>query len=260
MVTGAAQGIGYEVAKRLGLEGASVVIADAAETATAEAVQSLQDLGITVLGAIGDLSTPAGAAAAMRRAQDAYGAMDVLVNNVGGTIWAKPFWHYQADEIRAEIDRSLWPTLWCSHAAIEYLRQGDGGAIVNLGSNAASGGVYRIPYAACKGAVVALTESLAIELACLNIRVNCVSPGGTTAPARKTPRESRPYTDQEMEWWMQLAKLVHSEEILGNLATLEEQAAIITFLASAEASHVTGEVVETGRRGIRLAEVLGFVP
>lgn len=260
VVTGAAQGIGYEVAKRLGLEGASVVVADAAADPANEAVQSLLDMGVKAVASVGDLSTAEGAAAAMKSAHDAFGALHVLVNNVGGTIWAKPFWHYQENEIRAEIDRSLWPTLWCCHAAVDYLRQSGGGAIVNIGSNAATGGVYRIPYAACKGAVISLTESLAVELASLNIRVNCVSPGGTAAPQRKTPRESRPFSEQEMQWWMQLGKMVQNEELLAERATVAEQAAVITFMASSEANHITGEVIETGRRGLRVSEVLGFVP
>ena len=196
----------------------------------------------------------------MACAQEAFGGLHVLVNNVGGTIWAKPFWHYTEDEIRAEVDRSLWPTLWCSHAAIGYLRQSRGGAIVNVGSNAATDGVYRIPYSACKGAVVSLTKSMAVELADLDIRVNCVSPGGTSAPERKTPRQARPLDEQDVEWWKQFAQLVQNEELIADRATAEEQAAVIAFLASSEARHITGEIVETGRRGIRISEVLGFVP
>ena len=260
VVTGAAQGIGYEVAKRLGLEGASIVVADAADGPAREAVDCLKAMGISVVGAVGDLSSMAGAKAAMECARDTFGALHVLINNVGGTIWAKPFWHYEEDEIRAEIDRSLWPTLWCCRAAIDGLRASGGGAIVNIGSNAATDGVYRIPYSACKGAVISLTKSLAVELADLDIRVNCVSPGGTVSPPRKTPRERRPFNKQEVEWWQQFFKLVQNEELLPDRATAEQQAAVIAFLASSEASHITGEVVETGRRGVRLSEVLGFVP
>jgi len=260
VVTGAAQGIGFETAKRLGREGASIVVADAAEGPAHEAVEAFRDMGVAAVAAVGDLSSAEGARAAMERARDAFGGLHVLVNNVGGTIWAKPFWYYSESEIRAEIDRTLWPTLWCCHAAIEPMRQSGGGAIVNIGSNAATDGVYRIPYSACKGAVVSLTKSLAVELADFNIRVNCVSPGGTLAQERKTPRESRPFDEREIEWWKQFFKLVQNEELIAERATAEEQAAVIAFLASGEARHITGEVVETGRRGIRISEVLGLVP
>ncbi len=260
VVTGAAQGIGLEVARRLGQEGASVVIADVAQGPTSQAIEFLQRMGIAAVGATGDLSTAAGAEAAMACAHDAFGGLDILVNNVGGAIWMKPFWYFSEDEIRAEVDRTLWPTLWCCRAVIEHFRARGGGVIVNIGSNAASDGVYRIPYSACKGAVVSLTRSLAVELASLNIRVNCVSPGGTNALARKTPRGKSEADEQETQWMNQFVKLVGKEELLSKYATAREQASVIAFLASSEASHITGEVLETGRRGLRISEELGFVP
>lgn len=259
VVTGAAQGIGFETAKRLGLEGASVVIADAAEKPSHEAVRFLERKGVAAVASVCDLSTAKGAETAMAKAQSAFGGLDVLVNNVGGAIWMKPFWHFNEEEIRAEVDRTLWPTLWCCHAAVPHFRERGSGVIVNIGSNAASDGVYRIPYSACKGAVVSLTKSLAVELAALDIRVNCVSPGGTNALGRKTPRGAEP-DEQENRWMNQFVKLVKNEELLPKYATAEEQAAVIAFIASDEANHITGEIIETGRRGLRMKEVLGFVP
>jgi dihydroxycyclohexadiene carboxylate dehydrogenase len=196
----------------------------------------------------------------MQRARDVFGGLDILVNNVGGAIWMKPFWHFSEDEMRAEVDRTLWPTMMCCHAAVSHFRERGGGVIVNIGSNAATEGVYRIPYSACKGAVISLTQSLAVELGSLNVRVNCVSPGGTVALGRKTPRGSDQPSEQEVEWMNQFIKLVADEELIPGLATVREQAAVIAFMASSEANHLTGEVVETGRRGPRIAKVLGFVP
>ncbi|HMO68634.1 MAG TPA: SDR family NAD(P)-dependent oxidoreductase, partial [Novosphingobium sp.] len=252
VVTGAAQGIGHEVALRLSREGADVVIADMAEGLANEAVATIVSEGGRAVAAVGDLGTLAGAEAAMAAAIDSFGRLDVLVNNVGGTIWAKPFWHYTEEEIRAEVERSFWPVLWCSRAVIEPMRAGGGGAIVNIGSNAAADAVYRIPYSAAKGAVLSLTRCLAVELAPLGIRVNCMSPGGTLAPDRKTPRETRPFSEQEREWWGQFSRLVGQEELIARRATVAEQAAVIAFLASDESAHMTGEVIETGRRGIRI--------
>lgn len=260
VVTGAAQGIGLETAKRLGQEGASIVVADAAQGPAHEAVRFLERQGIAAVAAVGDLSSAKAAEAAMACAQDAFGGLDILVNNVGGAIWMKPFWYFSEEEMRAEIDRSLWPTLWCCHAVVPHFRERGAGVIVNIGSNAATDGVYRIPYSACKGAVVSLTKSLAVELASLNIRVNCVSPGGTNALARKTPRDNAPSDEQQDEWMEQFMKLVKNEELLSKYATAREQASVIAFLASQEAGHITGEIVETGRRGMRIEETLGFIP
>ncbi|WP_321390647.1 SDR family NAD(P)-dependent oxidoreductase [Emcibacter sp.] len=260
VVTGAAQGIGFEVAKRLGREGASVVVADAAEGPTQEAVEALKGMGISVVGAVGDLTSLKNAQAAMKRAEDEFGGLDILVNNVGGAIWMKPFWHFSEEEMRAEVDRSLWPTLMCCRAVVDQFRARGSGVIVNVGSNATTDGFYRIPYSACKGAVVSLTRSLAVELAGLNIRVNCVSPGGTMAPERKTPRSANPLDEQQQEWMEQFIKLVRDEEIISEYATAAEQAAVITFLASSEAGHLTGEVIETGRRGRRMKDILGMIP
>ena len=260
VVTGAAQGIGFEVARRIGREGGSVVVADAAEGPAREAVELLRREGVTAVEAVADLATGSGAEAAMARARDEFGGLDILINNVGGAIWMKPFWYFTEEEMRKEVDRTFWPTLLCCHAAVPHLRERGGGVIVNLGSNAATDGVYRIPYSACKGAVVSLTKSLAVELGSLNIRVNCVSPGGTLALGRKTPRGADSLDERESEWMRQYIKLVGREEIIPGHASAEEQAAVIAFMASDEAGHMTGEVVETGRRGLRLKEVLGFIP
>jgi len=258
VVTGAAQGIGFATASRLGREGARIVVADNAADAAQEAVQALAAMGVTAIAAVTDLSSCAGAEAAMSAAAQAFGAIHVLVNNVGGTIWKKPFWHYAEAEIRLEIDRTFWPSLWSARAVIPHMRD-SGGAIVNLGSNAVDG-AYRVPYSASKGAVVALTTALAVELADFNIRVNCVSPGGTEAPARKTPRNPNALSPQEQEWERQFMKLIENEDLLGRFSTAEEQAAVIAFLASDDAGHVTGEVINTGRRGRRVSRTLGFVP
>ena len=260
VVTGAAQGIGYAVAERLGKEGASIVIADVASGPANEAKNRLTEMGIATVSTCADLSSFAGAVAAMQCAVDHFDGLHVVVNNVGGTIWAKPFWHYTEKEIRAEVERSFWPTMWCCRAAIEYLRESGGGAIVNVGSNAWIDGVYRIPYSACKGAVASLTKSLAVELASMNIRVNCVNPGRTEASERKTPRNANAMSSAELEWFKQFVTLVQDEELITEPATADDQAAAIAFLASDEARHITGEIVETGRRGIRIKDIVGFVP
>ena len=112
-------------------------------------------------------------------AHKAHGAVDILVTNVGGAIWMKPFQHFDEKQIVAEVQRSLFPTLWGCRAALPYMLDQGRGAIVNV-SSVVTKGVNRAPYSAAKGAVNALTASLGFELGTKNIRVNAVAPGGTT--------------------------------------------------------------------------------
>lgn len=259
LVTGAAQGVGWACAQRLGREGAAVVLADLAEGPVHEAVHALEAEGISAMAHVGDLGQPQACDQLMARAAERFGRIDVVVNNIGGTIWMKPFWHYQTDEVLAEVQRSFWPMMWTAHAAVRAFRSQQGGALVNIGSNAVEGH-YRVPYAACKGAVAALTTALAAETAGLGIRVNCVALGGTTAPERKTPRLVRPLSPQEQEWQRQFMSLIEGEDLLGRFATADEQAAVVAFLASDDAGHITGEVINTGRRGRRLSDHMETVP
>ena len=112
VVTGAGQGIGRAAARRLGEEGGTVVVADRVEAGAREAVAELRRYGVEARMVLVDLGTFAGAQDLMGQAVDAYGRIDVLVNNVGGTIWIKPFHLYTEEEVKLELERSLLPTLW----------------------------------------------------------------------------------------------------------------------------------------------------
>ena len=253
LVTGAGQGIGLATAWRLAREGAQVVLADKSAEPTHEAAEAMRAEGLEATVAIADLATYAGAQSVMAGAEAAFGRIDALINNVGGTIWKKPFWHYSEDEIKAEVERSFWPPLWCCRAVVPYM-QAHGGAIVNVGSNATMG-IFRIPYSASKGGVVGLTTALAVELADFNIRVNCVAPGNTAVKERPTPRLERELSDQEKQWNQQFYDYVTKEGLFDRPASIEEQAAVIAFLASDDASYITGEVLDTGKRGMRISSV-----
>jgi dihydroxycyclohexadiene carboxylate dehydrogenase len=107
-------------------------------------------------------------------------------------------------------------------------------------SSVATRGVNRVPYAAAKGGVNAITASLAMECAAHGIRVCGVAPGGTVAPARRIPRKAAEPSAREGEWYRQVVDQTISSSLMKRYGTTEEQAAAILFLASDEASYITG--------------------
>jgi dihydroxycyclohexadiene carboxylate dehydrogenase len=238
LVTGAAQGIGRRVAERLLEEGAWLVAVDRSEL-----VHELQHARALLLTT--DLEQHAECARVMAAAQAQFGRIDILVNNVGGTIWAKPFEHYAEREIEAEVRRSLFPTLWCCHCVLPYMLAQGSGAIVNV-SSVATRGVNRVPYGAAKGGVNALTACLALETAGSGIRVNATAPGGTEAPPRRIPRNSQPQSEQERVWYQQIVDQTLDSSPMKRYGSIDEQAGAILFLASDEASYITGVTLPVG--------------
>jgi dihydroxycyclohexadiene carboxylate dehydrogenase len=244
IVTGAAQGIGRGVALAAAAEGAQLVLADRADLVEEVAAEAIR-LGAQVSVARVDLETYAGARTLVEQALADFGRIDVLVNNVGGTIWAKPYQAYEEEQIEAEIRRSLFPTLWCCRAVLPAMIEQRRGAIVNV-SSIATRSIYRIPYAAAKGGVNALTASLALEHAQDGIRVNAVATGGTEAPPRVVPRNPQPLSAQEQQWYQGIVDQTIASSAMHRYGTIAEQVGAILFLASDEASYITGTVLPVG--------------
>jgi dihydroxycyclohexadiene carboxylate dehydrogenase len=241
VVTGAAQGIGRTVAVRAAREDARVVLVDRAEFVV-DVRDEIAAAGAEALAVTADLENYSGADSAMAQALERFGRIDILVNNVGGTIWAKPYAEYREPEIEAEVRRSLFPTLWCCRAVLPAMLKQGGGVIVNV-SSVATRGVNRVPYAAAKGGVNALTASLAFEYAEHGIRVVGTAPGGTEAPPRRIPRNPTAQDEREKVWYQGIVDQTISSSLMKRYGTLEEQAAPILFLASDEASYITGTIL-----------------
>jgi dihydroxycyclohexadiene carboxylate dehydrogenase len=248
VVTGAGQGIGRATAKRLGTEGGKIVVADRVDASATETVTELRDHGIDAVKALVDLRTFSGAEELIAQARASYGRIDVLVNNVGGTIWIKPYHLYTEDEVKLEIERSLFPTLWCCLAALPVMISQSSGSIVNVGSQSTRG-LNRLPYAASKGGILAMTKVLAMEYGRHGIRVNTVAPGGTEIHDRKTPRQfiepgvMGDDSAESEEFRREMAEDIRNQQALKRRGLPEEQAAAIAFLASDDASFITGQVI-----------------
>src|SRR5215203_784725 len=180
IVTGAGQGIGRAAAKRLRAEGGIIVVADRVDAGATQTMAELNEHGVTALKVLADLGALAGAQELIDKTVAAYGRIDVLVNNVGGTIFIKPFHLYTEEEVKLELERSLHPTLWCCLAVLPVMMKQQSGSIVNLGSQSTRG-LYRLPYA--------LTKVMAMEYGRYGIRINAMAPGGTEISDRVVPRQ-----------------------------------------------------------------------
>ena len=242
VVTGAAQGIGEQTARRINAEGGTLVLADRSELVKGLA-DELTVQGAKALAVTADLEHWQGADSVVQQALSAFGRIDVLINNVGGAINFKPFTQFSDAEIRAEIDRSLMTTLYACRAALPSMVDRGHGVIVNV-SSAATKGIHRIPYSAAKGGINAITASLAMEYADAGIRVVATAPGGTAAPARRISRGTpEPRTETERAWFDAHIEQTIESSLMKRYGTLDEQAAAICFLASDEASYITGTVL-----------------
>ena len=248
IVTGAAQGIGRGVAMAVAEEGGAVIAVDRSPLVHAVVAEIIAERG-NAAPFEADLETFAGAQAMVQEAIKRFKRVDVLINNVGGTIWTKPFDQYGEEEIEKEIRRSLFPTLWSCRAVLPFMVKRKQGTIVNV-SSVATRSIYRVPYAAAKGGVNALTASIAMEQAGNGIRINATAPGGTDAPPRKVPRSvgtsaAKP-TAKEKAWYQGIVDQTRESSLMHRYGTIAEQVAPILFFASDESSYITGSVLHVG--------------
>lgn len=234
IVTGAAKGIGLSIAERLARDGAKLVIADLDGTALKGAATQLSaNSGQEVGSVAGDLSDQSVAKAVIDLATERFGRIDILVNNAGGGI-IKPFVEQTPETLKATIDRNLWTVLWCSWYAAPIMRAQSYGRIVNIGADSVRNGLWdHAAYNAAKGGVHGLTTGMAREFARDGVTVNTVAPCAVNTPQMVEITKRDPAL---------AAKFVNVIPV-GRPAEMEEVASMVSYLASAEASFVTGQVI-----------------
>jgi NAD(P)-dependent dehydrogenase (short-subunit alcohol dehydrogenase family) len=238
LVTGAGSGIGRAAAELFAAAGAAVAVVDLRGDAAEETTAKIVADGGRAVAIVANVAEAAQAEAAVTEAVRALGRLDVLYNNAGinssGSV---------ADATEEDWDRcfavNVKGTFLFSRAAVPHLARAGGGAIVNQGSVAALVGVANFAaYCAAKGAVVALSRSMAIDLAPQRIRVNAICPGTVFTPLMEPMLRARGGGDLEAGLAMTVVKYP-----IGRLGTPEEIARVAVFLASDEASFLTGSVV-----------------
>ena len=236
IVTGSGSGIGRATALRLAKEGAAVVVCDMNEAGINDTVQQIGDLA-GACGVVANVAKRADAQRIVDTALEKYGRVDILINNAGITRDAlttrlkdneiKMMSDEQWDDVISVNLKGTW--LMAQVAAVPMMKQ-NAGRIVNTASISAKGNVGQANYAASKAGIIGLTRTLALEWARFNIAVNCIAPGAVNTPMTSAMPEK--------------IKTAVIERIpFKRMAEPDEIAAVHAFLASDDASYLTGQVI-----------------
>lgn len=233
IVTGAGSGIGKATADLFVRAGAKVVVADVRADAAAEAAAEISATAAHPIAV--DVTSPTDTEAMVAETVERFGALHVLYNNAGVDS-AGDVVETTEDDWERCLAVNAKGTYLCSRAAVPAIESAGGGAIINQGSVAALVGIRRFAaYCAAKGAVLALTRGMALDLAPRGIRVNCICPGTVFTPLMEQMLIERGGGSLERGLELTIAKYP-----IGRLGKPEDIAAVALFLASDEAAFVTG--------------------
>ncbi|NQU72488.1 MAG: L-iditol 2-dehydrogenase [Rhodospirillales bacterium] len=239
LVTGGARGIGRAICEAYAREGAKVAVADLLEKDAAETAAALGGQGMAVPMDVTDLTS---IAAGVKAVKDAWGGIDILVNNAG--IFSMcPIDEITPEDYRRQYDVNVAGTIFTTQAVLPGMRKrGKGGAILNISSQAGRRGEANVLiYCSAKAAVISITQSMALELAADNIRVNAIAPGVIDTPmwdhvdSLFAKYEKRPTGEKK--------RLVGEAVPLGYMGRPDEIADPCVFLASDEARYITAQTL-----------------
>jgi len=233
IVSGGASGLGLAAAVKFAKNGFDILIVDINEEKGKKAEQKIKDLGQNALFCLCDISSKEQVQRAAQSGRDQFGRADVLINNAGLEIRGSILQCIEDDWDRT-YSINLKGIYYMTNAFVPLMKEKGGGAVVNTGSILGYRAVgERAAYSSSKGAIDSLTRSMAFDLAKDNIRVNCVAPGAIDTPLLRGSINDSP-NPKETE------RVLGSKSVFNRMGTSEEVANVMYFLASEEASFVTG--------------------
>lgn len=250
LITGAGSGIGEATAKRFAEEGAGIVVVDINEAAAVRVTDEIRERGGTASARRADVAQPADAEGMVQHAVHTFGRLDVLHNNAtSGTLGLVA--DMSVDDWNRALAVNLTAPFLASKFALPAMIAQGGGVIINMSSDAGLMAEYGLSaYGAAKAGVISLTRSIAAEYARHNIRANCISPGGVLTPPTLAFINAVDGIEERM-------RQAHP---VGRLGRPEEIANVVLFLASDDASFVTGAcyVVDGGSMATKSVNLMGL--
>lgn len=226
VVTGAGQGIGRAIARKLFIEGCRIVVLDINESTASESAQSIDPAGSRSLAISCDVSSETSVNQAVSKIKEKFGTIDILVNNAGITSDAI-FHKMSLEQWQRVINVNLTGTFLMSHAVVPFMREQKSGRVINISSTSAYGNIGQANYASSKAGVIGLTKTLAKELGRYNITVNTIEPGVIETDMLKSVPQSI------KDGWLKVMPLAR-------MGLPDDIANAVCFFATDEASFITG--------------------
>lgn len=245
VVTGGGSNIGRAIVLAFAVEGCHVAIADIDQAQGEKVAREVKEMASegSAMVIMADVADEREVETLVSRVIEEWGAIDVLVNNVGWTI-DRLFLEKPREEWEKEVRLNLWTAIHCLHAVLPHMVERGSGSVVSISSDAGRMGEYReAVYAACKAGVIGLTKSVAREVGRHGVRLNVVCPGLTVPRQPENTGEYSMWGQLSQQWTPERLERVERNYPLRRLGTADEVAKAVVFLASDAASFITGQTL-----------------